>query len=108
MNKVGDGPLSIFHDWPAERCRLLVRRSFEALPRGGRVMVHEILFNDNRTGPFAAAAFNINMLVMMTGEQYSGREIKGFLAEAGFELKECHRSVCTNRDTALQNKMRTR
>jgi ubiquinone/menaquinone biosynthesis C-methylase UbiE len=74
----------IFHDWPAERCRLLARKSFEAMLPGGRIVVHEILFNDDRTGPFVAAGFNINMLTMMTGEQYSGREISAFLKEAGF------------------------
>ncbi len=75
----------IFHDWPAERCRFLARKSFEALPAGGRIVVHEILFNDDRTGPFVPAGFNVNMLTMMTGEQYSGREISTFLAEAGFK-----------------------
>jgi ubiquinone/menaquinone biosynthesis C-methylase UbiE len=74
----------IFHDWPAERCRFLARKSFEALPPGGRIVVHEILFNDDRTGPFVTAGFNVNMLTLMKGEQYSGCEISEFLTEAGF------------------------
>jgi O-methyltransferase domain/Dimerisation domain len=75
----------IFHDWPAESCGLLARKSFDALPAKGRIVVHEILFNDDRTGPFVAAGFNVNMLTLMTGEQYSGREISQFLRNAGFE-----------------------
>lgn len=75
----------IFHDWPADKCRFLARKSFAALPPRGRIVVHEILFNDDRTGPFAAAGFNLNMLTLMTGEQYSGREISAFLTAAGFE-----------------------
>ena len=40
----------IFHDWPAEQCRFLARKSFEHLPAGGQILVHEMLFNDERTG----------------------------------------------------------
>lgn len=74
----------IFHDWPAEKCRFLASKSFESLKRGGRIIVHEMLFNDERTGPFPVAAFNIDMLLWVEGEQYSGREISAMLAGAGF------------------------
>jgi O-methyltransferase domain/Dimerisation domain len=75
----------IFHDWPPDKCRFLARKSFEALPSRGRIVVHEILFNNERTGPFVAAGFNVNMLTLMKGEQYSGREISAFLGDAGFK-----------------------
>jgi hypothetical protein len=74
----------IFHDWPADQCRFLARKSFESLPAGGRIIVHEMLFNEERTGPFGVAAFNMVMLTYLDGEQYSGREIAGFFSEAGF------------------------
>jgi len=74
----------IFHDWPADQCRFLTRKSFESLPPGGRIIVHEMLFNQDRTGPFGVAAFNMVMLTYLDGEQYSGREIAGFFREAGF------------------------
>jgi ubiquinone/menaquinone biosynthesis C-methylase UbiE len=74
----------IFHDWPPERDRLLARKSFESLPRGGRIVIHEMLFNKDRTGPFSVAAFNADMLVAMPGQQYSGQEIAAMLKEAGF------------------------
>lgn len=74
----------IFHDWPADQCRFLARKSFESLPSGGRIIVHEMLFNQDRTGPFGVAAFNMVMLMYIEGEQFSGREIAGFLSEAGF------------------------
>jgi hypothetical protein len=54
------------------------------LPAGGRIIVHEMLFNAERTGPFGVAAFNMVMLTYLDGEQYSGREIAGFFSEAGF------------------------
>jgi ubiquinone/menaquinone biosynthesis C-methylase UbiE len=74
----------IFHDWPPEKCRFLARKSFDALEPGGRIIVHELLFNDDRTGPFAVAAQNVNMLLAMQGQQYSGQEISAMFTEAGF------------------------
>ena len=74
----------IFHDWPADKCRFMARKSFDSLPAGGRVIVHEMLFDDDRAGPLGVAAFNMVMLMYVEGEQYSGREIGGFLQEAGF------------------------
>src|SRR5262249_21611418 len=65
----------IYHDWPPEKCRFLTRKSFESLKPGGRIVIHEILFNDDRTRPLAAAAFNIVMLYYVPGQQYSGREL---------------------------------
>jgi O-methyltransferase domain len=75
----------IFHDWPADKCRFLAKKSFDALGPGGRSIVHEMLFNNDRTGPFPVAAFNIAMLLWCEGEQYSGREISTMLREAGFK-----------------------
>jgi len=75
----------IYHDWPPDRCRLLARKSFEALEPGGRLILHEILYDDRKTGPFATAAMNINMLLWYeAGRQYSGQELSAMLEEAGF------------------------
>jgi hypothetical protein len=74
----------IFHDWPLEKCRFLARKSFGALAPSGRIVVHEMLFNDDRSGPFAVAAYNVAMLIAMQGQQYSGRELSAMLTEAGF------------------------
>jgi hypothetical protein len=74
----------IFHDWPPEQCQQFARKSLDSLPAGGRIIVHEMLFNDDRTGPFPVAAMNITMLESMPGQQYSGREITQMLREAGF------------------------
>ena len=75
----------IYHDWPPDRCRLLARKSFEALDPGGRVILHEMLYDDHKMGRFATAAMNINMLLWYeAGRQYSGREFSAMLEEAGF------------------------
>jgi hypothetical protein len=74
----------IYHDWPPEKCRFLTRKSFENLGPGGRLIIHEMLYNDDKAGPFTVAAFNIVMLWGTEGEQYSGRELSAMLTEAGF------------------------
>jgi hypothetical protein len=62
----------------------LTRKSFESLQPGGRLIIHEQLFNNDRTGPFPVAAHNIIMLLWCEGQQYSGRELSAMLIEAGF------------------------
>ena len=75
----------IFHDWPPGKCQLLAGKSFGSLKPGGRLIVHEMLYDDRKTGPFATAAMNINMLLWYdAGRQYSGRELSAILTEAGF------------------------
>jgi hypothetical protein len=41
---------NIYHDWPPEKCSFLTRKSFDALPPGGRLVVHEMLYDDDKKG----------------------------------------------------------
>jgi hypothetical protein len=75
---------NIYHDWPSEKCRFLSQKSFESLEPGGRIIIHEMLYNDDKTGPFTVAAFNLMMLLTTDGEQYSGPELEAMLTRAGF------------------------
>jgi acetylserotonin N-methyltransferase len=81
-----DGHLfcNVFHDWSDETCRILAKNSFDALPSGGRIFLHEILMDDDYTGPYQAAAFSLLMLVGTLGKQYSLAEFKEILGSAGF------------------------
>jgi len=74
----------VYHDWTPEKCRFLTQKSFASLEPGGRLMIHEMLYNDEKTGPFGVAALNIAMFCASEGEQYSGRELSAMLTEAGF------------------------
>jgi acetylserotonin N-methyltransferase len=75
---------NILHDWSDETFRLLVKKSFDALPSGGRIVLHEILMDDDGCGPLAAAAFSMLMLIGTRGRQYSLPELRGFLEPVGF------------------------
>ena len=49
------------------------------------MILHEMLYDDCKAGPFSTAAMNINMLLQYeAGRQYSGRELSSMLEEAGF------------------------
>jgi SAM-dependent methyltransferase len=82
----------IFHDWPLEKCRLLVDKSYASLAPGGRLIVHEMLYDDDKAGPYTVAACNVLMLFATEGEQYSGRELTSLLADAGFGEVEVKRT----------------
>ena len=75
---------NMYHDWPSEKCHFLTAKSFQYLERGGRIVIHEMLCNDEKTGPFAPAAFGMMMMGWTEGKQYSGLELSTMLAEIGF------------------------
>jgi hypothetical protein len=64
----------ILHDWDETKNRALVRRSFEALPSGGAVIISELLVNDEKTGPAPAALMSLNMLIETEGRNYTPAE----------------------------------
>jgi SAM-dependent methyltransferase len=74
----------IYHSYPPEQGRFLTQKSFESLPPGGRLVIHEMLLNDAKTGPFAVAGRTISMLLYTEGQQLSGCELAAMLTEAGF------------------------
>ena len=75
---------NILHDWDEATNRELAARAFQALPRGGRVFVHEILVDDDGVGPLAAAALSVLLYLAVRGRQYAAKEIASLLAAAGF------------------------
>ena len=74
----------IFHDWTEEKCLLLAKKCFNKLPKGGKIILHEMLFNNDKTGPLLTAAYNMKMMLWTEGTQYSQNEISDILKKAGF------------------------
>lgn len=75
----------IFHDWDRETCLQFGRHSYEMLPSGGRIYLHEMLLDDTRDGPLAATAMSMRMLVATQGKQFTLGELDELLKECGFE-----------------------
>lgn len=76
---------NIYHDWPRERGRFLTEKSFKSLEPGGRIIIHDVLYNDEKTGPFAPAAYSMLMMGWTEGESYSALELSKMLEDAGFQ-----------------------
>ncbi|KIO48885.1 methyltransferase [Nitrosospira sp. NpAV] len=76
---------NIYHDWPAERDQFLTEKSFKSLQTGGRIIIHDVLYNDEKTGPFAPAAYSMLMMGWTEGTSYSGLELSDMLKAAGFD-----------------------
>lgn len=75
---------NIFHDWSEETCAILAAKSFAALPSGGRIILSEILTDDDHAGPWHAASFSLMMLTGTLGRQYTLPEYRQMLEAAGF------------------------
>lgn len=74
---------NVFHDWDPGRIDDLTRRSFDVLPSGGRILLHEMLFDDSQTRPQHTALFSI-MMLNTRGKQFSFLELADVLGRAGF------------------------
>jgi hypothetical protein len=81
---------NVYNDWSSEKCSFLTAKSFNSLPSGGRIIIHGMLYNDEKTGPFAVAAFSMVMMGWTEGKQYSGLELSSMLADVGFSDIQIH------------------
>ncbi len=84
---------NVWHDWNMRTCQWLAARAFDALPSGGRILLHEMLLVDDGVGPVAAASFSVLMLLATQGQQFTAGELKAILEGAGFarvETTETH------------------
>jgi hypothetical protein len=79
---------NVWHDWNVRTCQWLAGRAFEALPSGGRIMLHEMLLNDDGGGPVTAASFSLLMLLATQGQQFTAGELAAILESAGFARVE--------------------
>jgi hypothetical protein len=77
---------NVLHDWDEAACRTLVAKSAAALPAGGRILIHDMLLDDDKSGPLWAAEYSVLLATITQGRLYSAAEIGGWLAECGFTI----------------------
>jgi O-methyltransferase domain/Dimerisation domain len=75
---------NVWHDWNPRTCTWLAEKAFDALPSGGRIMLHEQLIDDDGAGPATTAAFSMLMLLGTQGQQFTFDELKTILEKVGF------------------------
>ena len=79
---------NVLHDWDVPECERLVARCSAALPRGGRLLIHDAFLNDDLSGPLYPALFSVALMVITQGRNYSVAEYKTWLTAAGLKTGE--------------------
>ena len=75
---------NVLHDWDVLECRTLLKRCADALPTGGRVLIHDVFLNDDLGGPLPVALYSAALFTLTEGRAYSAGEYRGWLREAAF------------------------
>lgn len=76
---------AICHMFGIDQNKDLLRRAYDALNDGGRLVIQEFILEPDKTGPLTAALFSLNMLVgTEKGSSYSSAEYTDWLKDAGF------------------------
>lgn len=91
---------NILHDWDMPECQTLVDRCAAALNPGGRLIIHDVLLNDELDGPLPIALYSAALFTFTEGRAYSAMEYNGWLTNAGLQpqpplstLIHCHAIV---------------
>jgi O-methyltransferase domain len=74
---------NVLHDWDINECRSLISRCATALPRSGRLLIHDVFLNDALDGPLPIALYSAALFCLTEGRAYSAGEYSGWLREAG-------------------------
>ena len=75
----------ILHDWDLATKHLLLKKAYDALPKGGALIVYEHLIDDDRRKNIAGLLMSLIMLLeTQAGFDYTGADCGGWMRDAGF------------------------
>ena len=75
----------VLHNWDLTTKKMLLRKAYQALPKGGAVIVYDMLIDDERRTAADGFLSSLNMLVWTAaGFGYCGGECMAWMREAGF------------------------
>ena len=75
----------ILHDWDLEQKHLLLQKAYDALPKGGALIVYEAIIDDDRRHNAFGLLMSLNMLIEGLGFDFTGGDCRTWMAETGFE-----------------------
>jgi hypothetical protein len=75
---------NVLHDWDEPVVRQLLGQSFDALPPGGLVVIHDAFLHPAKDGPLHVAEYSVLLMHSSEGRCYSTREMAQYLTDAGF------------------------
>lgn len=74
---------NVLHDWDEPDGARLVGRLAEALPPGGRLLIHDVFLDDDLGGPLELALYSAALFSLTEGRAYSAGEYRAWLRGAG-------------------------
>jgi hypothetical protein len=75
----------ILHDWDLSEKKMLIDKAYEALPKGGALVVYESIIDDDRSKNAFGLMMSLNMLIETPGGfDYTGADCEGWMKAAGF------------------------
>jgi hypothetical protein len=75
----------ILHDWDLATKKMLIAKAFDAVPKGGALIVYESIIDDGRSKNVFGLMMSLNMLIETQGGfDYTGADCSGWMKEAGF------------------------
>jgi hypothetical protein len=75
----------ILHDWDLPTKKMLIRKAYDAIPKGGALVVYESIIDDDRSKNAFGLMMSLNMLIETPGGfDYTGADCCGWMTEAGF------------------------
>ncbi|MGD9544577.1 MAG: methyltransferase [Methylocystis sp.] len=75
----------ILHDWDLEQKRMLLKKAYDALPKGGALIVYEAMIDDDRRENAFGLLMSLNMLIETDGGfDFTGADCQGWMKDAGF------------------------
>jgi hypothetical protein len=75
----------ILHDWNLEEKRLLLSKAYEALPKGGALIVYDAIIDDDRKQNAFGLLMSLNMLIETAeGFDYTGADCTSWMRDVGF------------------------
>ncbi|MHB0790094.1 methyltransferase [Bradyrhizobium sp. 5.13L] len=96
----------VLHNWGPDKVRLLLTKSYDSLPSGGRVAIYSCHPDDRdgRPAPVAEAEYSVLLTTGYEGCCYSFEDMRTMLENAGFEQVDFHKSIC-NRSLIVARKI---
>lgn len=73
---------NVLHDWDIPECKMLIGRCAERLPKGGRLLIHDVFLNDALDGPLPIALYSAAVFCVTEGRAYTAAEYRAWLHEA--------------------------
>lgn len=82
----------VLHSLNRELCKIAIKKSYNALKRGGRLYIHEFYLNEKRTFPKDNVVFCLNMLLHSDGgDNFTIGELKELITKENFYISKINR-----------------